>query len=129
MIRQKYNAKKTEVDGIVFASKKEAQRYSVLKVLEKTGIISDLQMQVPYLLIPEQREPEEWVPYKKPVKGEVGRWKPGKVIERRCVYVADFVYEQDGETVVEDVKGRRTKEYILKRKLLLHQYGIRIKET
>lgn len=129
MSYSKYRAKKTEVDGIVFASKKEAQRYSVLKVLEKTGIISDLQMQVPYLLIPEQREPEEWVPYKKPVKGKAGRWKPGKTIERPCVYVADFVYTQDGQTVVEDVKGRRTKEYILKRKLLLYQYGIRIKET
>lgn len=129
MSYSKYRAKKTEVDGIVFASKKEAQRYAVLKVLEKTGIISDLQMQVPYLLIPEQREPEEWVPYKKPVKGKAGRWKPGKTIERPCVYVADFVYTQDGKSVVEDVKGRRTKEYILKRKLLLYQYGIRIKET
>ncbi len=129
MIRQKYNAKRTAVDGIVFASKKEAQRYSVLKVLQKAGVIKNLRMQVPFVLIPDQREADVWVPYKKPIKGETGRWKPGKVIERRCVYVADFVYEQDGETVVEDVKGRRTKEYIVKRKLLLHQYGIRIKET
>lgn len=129
MSYSKYKAKKTEVDGIVFASKKEAQRYAVLKVLEKSGVISDLRIQVPFVLIPEQREPEEWIPYKKPVKGKAGRWKPGKTIERPCVYVADFVYQQDGQTVVEDVKGRRTKEYILKRKLLLYQYGIRIKET
>lgn len=129
MSYSKYKAKRTEVDGIVFASKKEAQRYSVLKVLDKTGIISNLQMQVPYLLIPEQREPEEWVPYKKPVKGKAGRWKPGKTIERPCVYVADFVYIQDGQTVVEDVKGRRTKEYLIKRKLMLKEHGIRIKET
>lgn len=125
----KYNARKTMVDGIVFASKKEAQRYAVLKVLQKSGVISDLRMQVPFMLIPEQREPEEWVPYKKPVKGKAGRWKPGKTIERPCVYVADFVYQQDGQTVVEDVKGRRTREYIVKRKLLLYQYGIKIKET
>lgn len=125
----KYNARKTTVDGIVFASKKEAQRYAVLKVLQKSGVISDLRMQVPFVLIPEQREPEEWVPYKKPVNGKAGRWKPGKTIERPCVYVADFVYQQDGQTVVEDVKGRRTREYIVKRKLMLKEHGIRIKET
>lgn len=129
MSYSKYKAKKTEVDGIVFASKKEAQRYAVLKVLEKSGVISDLRIQVPFVLIPEQREPEEWIPYKKPVKGKAGRWKPGKTIERPCVYVADFVYQQDGQTVVEDVKGRRTKEYIVKRKLMLKEHGIRIKET
>lgn len=125
----KYNARKTTVDGIVFASKKEAQRYAVLKVLQKSGVISDLRMQVPFVLIQEQREPEEWVPYKKPVNGKAGRWKPGKTIERPCVYVADFVYQQDGQTVVEDVKGRRTREYIVKRKLMLKEHGIRIKET
>lgn len=125
----KYKAIKTTVDGIRFDSKKEAARYEVLKVMQKSGVIKNLRMQVPFVLIPDQRETDVWIPYKKPIKGEMGRWKPGKVIERRCVYVADFVYEQDGETVVEDVKGRRTKEYIVKRKLLLHQYGIRIKET
>lgn len=129
MSYSKYRAKKTEVDGITFASAKEARRYEVLKVLLKSGIISDLRLQVPYVLIPEQREPEEWVPYKKPVKGKAGRWKPGKTIERPCVYVADFVYIQDGQTVVEDVKGRRTKEYLIKRKLMLKEHGIRIKET
>lgn len=125
----KYHAKKTEVDGIVFDSKKEAARYEVLKVLQKSGIITDLRLQVPFVLIPEQRAPEEWVPYKKPIKGQTGRWKPGKTLERPCVYVADFVYQQDGETVVEDVKGRRTKEYKIKKKLMLYQHGIQIKET
>ena len=125
----KYKAIKTTVDGIRFDSKKEAARYEVLKVMQKSGVIENLRMQVPFVLIPDQREADVWIPYKKPIKGEMGRWKPGKVIERRCVYVADFVYDQDGETVVEDVKGRRTKEYVLKRKLLLHQFGIRIKET
>lgn len=125
----KYRAVKTTVDGIRFDSKKEAARYEVLKVMQKSGVIKNLRMQVPFVLIPDQREADVWVPYKKPINGEVGRWKPGKVIERRCVYVADFVYEQEGQIVVEDVKGRRTKEYIVKRKLLLHQYGIKIKET
>lgn len=52
----------------------------------------------------------------------------GKVVERECSYKADFVYTEGGETVVEDVKGYRTKEYIIKRKLMLHVYGIRIRE-
>lgn len=125
----KYKAIKTTVDGIRFDSKKEAARYEVLKVMQKSGVIENLRMQVPFVLIPDQREKDVWVPYKKPIKGETGRWKPGKVIERRCVYVADFVYEQEGRTIVEDVKGRRTREYNLKRKLLLYQYGIKIKET
>ena len=45
------------------------------------------------------------------------------------MYVADFVYEDNGDTVVEDTKGMRTKEYVIKRKLMLYRYGIRIKET
>lgn len=128
-MRSKYGAIQTTVDGIQFDSKKEAARYEVLKILQKSGVIENLRMQVPYILIPDQREQDVWVPYKKPIKGQTGRWKRGKVIERRCVYVADFVYEQDGQTVVEDVKGRRTKDYMIKRKLMLKHYGIRIKET
>lgn len=55
--------------------------------------------------------------------------KPVRVLmERSCSYVADFVYECDGETVVEDTKGFRTKEYIIKRKLMLYKYGIQIRE-
>lgn len=106
----KYKSKKTDVDGITFASKKEAKRYSDLKLLEKAGIISDLQMQVKYELIPAQRI-------------------DGKVVERACAYVADFVYKEAGKTIVEDTKGVRTKDYIIKRKLLLYRYGIRIKEV
>ena len=90
----KYKAIKTTVDGIRFDSKKEAARYEVLKVMQKSGVIENLRMQVPFVLIPDQREADVWIPYKKPIKGEMGRWKPGKVIERRCVYVADFVYDQ-----------------------------------
>jgi hypothetical protein len=51
------------------------------------------------------------------------------VAERRCVYVADFVYTEDGKKVVEDTKGMRTKEYVIKRKLMLYIHHIKIKEV
>ena len=112
----KYGNEKTEVDGIVFDSKKEANRYRELKLLEKAGEISDLKLQVPYELIPNQY---------------IGK----ACVERKLVYVADFEYtdknpkgELGTEVVVEDVKGHRTKEYIIKRKLMLWVYGIRIRE-
>lgn len=109
----KYNSKKTVLDGQIFDSKKEANRYKELRLLEKAGEIKDLRTQVKFKLIPAQRDEAT-----------------GKVIERECSYKADFVYyEEDGETVVEDVKGYRTKEYIIKRKLMLYQYGIRIREV
>jgi len=95
----------TEVDGIRFHSKKEASRYKDLKLLETAGEIENLRLQVPYILIPKQ-------------KGE-----------RECKYYADFVYEQDGQTIVEDAKGARMKEYIIKRKLMLFIHGIKVKET
>lgn len=107
----KYNSKKTVVDGQKFDSKKEANRYQELLMLEKAGVIKNLSRQVKFVLIPSQRDAN------------------GKVIERECSYKADFKYEEDGKTVVEDVKGFRTKEYIIKRKLMLYQYGIRIREV
>ena len=108
----KYRAKKTIVDGITFDSKKEANRYGVLRLLERAGKISHLQRQVKYILIPKQTDPET-----------------GKVLERECSYVADFVYDENGKTVVEDVKGCRTPDYKLKRKMMLYFHGIRLKET
>lgn len=108
----KYNNKKITVDGQIFDSKKEANRYKELLLLEKAGEIYDLRRQVKFKLIPTQRD-------------EV----TGEVVERECSYKADFVYEEDGKTVVEDVKGFRTKEYIIKRKLMLWRYGIRIMEV
>ncbi len=118
----KYRNTKTEVDGIVFDSKKEAARYNELKRLESMGEIKDLKRQVRYELLPEQREPDSI--------GKRGAVKNGKIIERECVYFADFVYTrtEDGKTVVEDTKGMRTKDYILKRKMMLYFYGIRITE-
>lgn len=113
-MRQKYNSRKTIVDGIKFDSKKEATRYKELKTLEKSGVISNLQRQVKYVLIPAQREDK-------------------KLIERECSYYADFVYRQNGQTVVEDVKGYRKggayAVFAIKRKLMLEKYGIRVKEV
>ena len=108
--KPKYGNKKVIVDGIAFDSKKEANRWCELKLMEKAGIISDLERQVEYELIPSQRI-------------------NGKVVERACAYIADFRYKQNGEVIVEDTKGFRTADYIVKRKLLLWRYGIRIKEV
>lgn len=124
--RIKYYNKKTEVDGVTFDSKREAKRYMELRILEKAGEITDLQRQVKFELIPDQREKTCEIYTKGPRKGEP---KPGKVIERRVEYIADFVYTQDGQTVVEDTKGFRTKDYIIKRKLMLYRHGIRIREV
>ena len=107
----KYKNKKITVDGQTFDSKKEANRYQELLLLEKAGAIKNLSRQVKFVLIPSQRD------------------ENGKVIERECSYKADFKYEEGLKTVVEDVKGFRTKEYIIKRKLMLYQYGIRIREV
>ena len=117
----KYRNIKKEVDGITFDSVKEANRYTELSLLEKSGEIQNLQRQVKYVLIPSQREPDRIGP-------QGGVYK-GKVIEKECNYYADFVYTQNGETVVEDTKGMKTKEYIIKRKLMLYIHGIRIKEV
>lgn len=106
----KYGNKKVEVNGILFDSKREARRYLDLKAMEMAGQIQNLQLQVRYELIP-----------------TISR--DGKVLERNCCYIADFVYEQNGETVVEDAKGRRTKDYVIKRKLMLHVHGIQIREV
>lgn len=118
----KYRNKKVEIDGIVYDSKKEYNRYRELLLLERAGAISNLQRQVKYVLIPAQREPD--------TIGARGGVRKGKLLERECSYVADFVYidTTKGEQIVEDTKGFRTKDYIIKRKLLLWVHGIRIKE-
>lgn len=117
----KYRNRKAVKDGIVFDSVREMRRYAELSLLEKAGEIKNLRMQVVYELLPAQRESD--------TIGKRGGVKKGKVIENAVKYVADFVYEHDGETVVEDSKGFHTKDYIIKRKLMLWRYGIRIKEV
>ena len=117
----KYKSKKIEVDGITFDSKKEAKRYGELKLLERVGEISDLQMQVKYILIPSQYEITGFT--------KTGKEKK-KCVERECAYIADFVYKDNkGNVCIEDTKGFKTKDYIIKRKLMLYVYGIRIIEV
>ena len=106
----KYHNKKTEIDGVVFDSKKEALRWHELKLMERAGLISDLRRQVPFALIPNLKDDS------------------GRVVERAVRYIADFCYMQNGVAVVEDVKGLRTREYVLKRKMMLYFHGIRVKE-
>ena len=116
----KYGARKVEYDGMTFDSKAERDRYLELRLLEACGKIQNLRRQVKFVLIPTQREPD--------TIGKRGGVKQGKVIEKECSYTADFVYEEDGETIVEDYKGFKTEEYKIKRKLMLWVHGIRIKE-
>ena len=124
----KYHNRKTRVsNGQIADSRKEARRYEELLLLQRVGKISNLRSQVPYELIPAQYETYER--YGK--KGQ--RLTDGKkLIERAVVYVADFVYTEDGKTVVEDVKGYRDGAaysiFTIKRKLMLYIHGIRIRE-
>ena len=121
----KYCNKKFTIDGIEFASKKEANRYTELKLLEKAGKIKDLELQKAYELIPAQYEESTEVYTKGIHKGEHKK----KLLERAVIYKSDFSYlDENNNLIVEDVKGIRTKEYILKRKMLLWRYGIKIKE-
>lgn len=107
----KYHARKTTVDGITFDSKREADRYLVLKSMEEDGAIEDLRRQVRYELVPAFD-----------VDGK--HYRP-------VSYVADFVYldKETGKEVVEDVKGMRTDVYELKSKLFARRYGMSIRET
>lgn len=103
--KNKFNAKKTQLDGFVFDSQMESRRYIELKILEKVGKIKNLEMQKRYIL-------------------EVQGQKIGS-------YLADFVYEKvpEGEVVIEDVKGFRTALYRWKKKHVEAQYGIPVTET
>jgi hypothetical protein len=86
------------LDGFKFDSKKEAKRYMELKLLERGNIISNLQLQVPFELIPSQ-------------KGGMRKELPMR-------YLADFVYTENGKQVIEDSKGVKTADYIIKRKMM-----------
>lgn len=116
----KYHSKQITLGEEKFDSVKEYQRFCELSLLEKTGKISDLKRQVKFILIPTQREPD--------TVGKRGGVKKGKLLEKEVAYYADFVYQMDGFTVVEDTKGMRTTDYILKRKLMLYVHGIKIQE-
>lgn len=114
--RTKYGSRKITVFGITFDSKREAQRYMELSSMQRAGKIANLETQVPFELIP-------------PIRDDYG-----KLVQRGCDYVADFVYDAvnlDGSKthVVEDAKGFRTEVYKIKRKLMLWRYGIQIREV
>lgn len=124
--KAKYRNRKIVVDGVTFDSVKEYNRFRDLSLLEKAGKIENLQRQVKFVLIPAQREPD--------TVGKRGGVKKGKTVEKECAYIADFTYKirKDDNSlavVVEDTKGYRTKDYIIKRKLMLWLHGIRIKEV
>lgn len=104
--RNKYGARKS--GG--YDSAKEHHRANELKLMQRAGLISNLREQVKYILIPTQRDHN------------------GNLLEKECSYYADFVYDREGLTVVEDTKGFRTPEYKIKRKLMLQVFGIRIRE-
>lgn len=108
----KYHSKKVVVDGITFDSEREARRYGELMALRLAGEIRDLELQKSFELIPVQRD------------------SAGRVIERAVRYKADFYYYDVRCRcyVVEDTKGVRTDDYIIKRKLMLYVHGIRIRE-
>ncbi|MFQ9519180.1 MAG: DUF1064 domain-containing protein [Acutalibacteraceae bacterium] len=101
----KYHAQKTILDGIKFDSKRESERYAELKLLQRSGQIRNIRRQVPFELVPKQDG------------------------ERSVKYIADFVYEENGRMVVEDAKGFRPKDYIIKRKLMLWIHGIKVREV
>lgn len=133
--KRKLNNEVTLVDGIVFGSKKEAKRYTELQLLERVGEISDLELQKRYELIPAQYETIETGEFYK-VGERKGQPKTKQVcVEQSVVYIADFVYKQNGQVVVEDVKGYRDPssaayaKFVLKRKMMLYFHGIRIKEV
>lgn len=106
----KYRNRKTERDGIEFDSKREAERYTQLRLLERAGKIHSLALQPSFTLVDSRRNAF------------------GKV-ERAVVYIADFMYFEGESRVVEDAKGVRTPDYVIKRKLMLDRHGITVKEV
>lgn len=107
--RSKYGAQRTQAYGHTFASKGEAMRYIELRQMERAGLIQQLELQVSYELVP----------------AVVIGGKKTQPIR----YVCDFRYLEGGVLVVEDFKGVRTKEYLIKRALMRHVHGIEIRET
>ena len=109
--RRKYRNEVTYLDGMRFDSKAEARRWSMLKLMERAGEISDLKAQVVFGLLPAQ---------------EVGGRK-----EKPVQYIADFTYQKDGQLVIEDVKSgpTKTREFIIKRKLMMWIHGLIVHEV
>ena len=125
----KYHSRKITVDGVTFDSKKEYRRWCELCLMQRAGAISGLERQVKFELIPAQmRTVETGEIYKRGPRA--GEPKTKEVcLEKACDYYADFVYYKDGRRVVEDTKGVKTPDYIIKRKLMLWLHGIKIREV
>ena len=118
--KRKYNNRKVTYNGVTYDSVKEYKRHCDLALLERVGQITDLKRQVWFPLIPAQ--------YEDVIDQKTGK-KKRRCVEREIRYVADFTYKQHGKLIVEDVKGKRTPAYIMKRKLMLYFHGIRINEV
>ena len=114
----KYHNEKVTIRGQRFDSRKEARRYEELMLLARAGQISGLQRQVKYVLIPAQYE---------------GEGRKRRCLERECAYLADFVYTENGQTVVEAVKGYKGggayAVFKIKEKLMLYVHKIKIREV
>lgn len=107
----KYRNRKVVTKNGSYDSQKEADRHEELLLMEKVGAIQNLKRQVKFTLIPTQYD------------------QHGMLCEHGIKYIADFTYSRDGRLVVEDTKGFKTPEYIIKRKLMLYIKKIRILET
>lgn len=118
-MKSKYGAIKTEIDGIVFASKAEARRYAELKLLERAGEIWDLELQPRFSL----SVPSTAGTLRRALEATAGTFD-GKIGE----YRGDFAYHDRSGRVVEDVKGFKTPLYRWKKKHVEKQYGIEIRE-
>ena len=116
-----YHTKKVEFEGIIFDSDPEVDRYRILREAQKRGLISSLELQKVFTLIPRQTEPVE-------VKMKTKTKVVEQFREHPVTYKADFVYFKDGKEVVEDVKGYTTEDYILKRKMMRY-FGHPIREV
>ena len=120
--KHKFNNKKMETPDGTFDSKGEWERWLFLKEARNNGQISDLRRQFKYTLIPTQYRTE--IVHLKTKDKEVQR-----VAEREITYTADFVYEKNGEKVVEDYKGFPNDRWPLKKAMMLYFHGIAIREV
>lgn len=127
-MRRKFGNKITYIGKLKFDSKREAEWYLIYKDMERRGEISNLRLQVPYELVPGVYQEVEVVKHLK-TKDKIVKKKV--TIDNPVRYIADFVYldNKSGKEVVIDVKGRRTKEYIIKRKLMRYLKGIEVIEV
>ena len=120
--KQKYNASKTTIDGIIFDSRKEAKRYLFLKDLERSGDISNLHRQVTYELLPAVTE-QVIIRLKTKLKSTI------RTLQRPITYRADFVYCRYGKVITEDVKASPKMipaDFKIKEKLFFYKYKYRI---